>query len=165
MEVKAQEDIVAVTQGESSFSTHLEEGEIDEPYVPEFVEGIHTAEEFTADEAQVDEEDEFADEYAFHDDCLLTGVKEIITADIRVAQALLRRKLERVKKAIERRERQKDVILKEVPLWDEARTLFKKKELTLEKNEDRVILDYIRDLRSQLPDIHKFYEVFSRSSH
>ena len=38
---------------------------------------------------------------------------------------------------------------------------FKKKELTLEKNEDRVVLDYIRDLRSQLPDIHKFYEVFS----
>ena len=161
VEVKAQENAVAVTQGESSFSTHLEEGEIDEPYVPEYVEGIHTAEEFTADEAQVDEEDEFADEYAFHDDCLLTGVKEIITADIRVAQALLRRKLERVKKAIERRERQKDVILKEGPLWDEARTLFKKKELTLEKNEDRVILDYIRDLRSQLPDIHKFYEVFS----
>ena len=54
-------------------------------------------EEFTADEAQVDEEDEFADEYAFHDDCLLTGFKEIITTDIRVAQALLRRKLERVK--------------------------------------------------------------------
>ena len=161
VEVKAQEEIVAVTQGESSFSTHLEEGEIDEPYVPEFVEGIHTTEEFTADEAQVDEEDEFADEYAFHDDCLLTGVKEIITTDIRVAQALLKRKLERVKKAIERREREKDVILKEGPLWDEARTLFKKKELTLEKNEDRVILDYIRDLRSQLPDIHKFYEVFS----
>ena len=161
VEVKAQEAIVAVTQGESSFSTHLEEGEIDEPYVPEYVEGIHTAEEFTADEAQVDEEDEFADEYAFHDDCLLIGVKEIITADIRVAQDLLKRKLERVKRAIERRERQKDVIKKEGPLWDEARTLFKKKELTLEKNEDRVILDYIRSLRSQLPDIHKFYEVFS----
>ena len=161
VEVKAQENAVAVTQGESSFSTHLEEGEIDEPYVPEYVEGIHTAEEFTADEAQVDEEDEFADEYAFHDDCLLTGVKEIITADIRVAQDLLKRKLERVKRAIERRERQKDVILKEGPLWDEARTLFKKKELTLEKNEDRVVLDYIRSLRSQLPDIHKFYEVFS----
>ena len=161
VEVKVQEAIVAVTQGESSFSTHLEEGEIDEPYVPEFVEGIFTTEEFTADEAQVDEEDEFADEYAFHDDCLLTGVQEIITADIRVAQDLLKRKLERVKRAIERRERQKDVIKKEGPLWDEARTLFKKKELTLEKNEDRVILDYIRSLRSQLPDIHKFYEVFS----
>ena len=161
VEVKVQEAIVAVTQGESSFSTHLEEGEIDEPYVPEFVEGIFTAEEFTADEAQVDEEDEFADEYAFHDDCLLTGVQEIITADIRVAQDLLRRKLERVKRAIDRRERQKDVIKKEGPLWDEARSLFKKKELTLEKNEDRVILDYIRSLRSQLPDIHKFYEVFS----
>ena len=33
-EVKAQEANVAVTQGESSFSHHLEEGEIDEPYVP-----------------------------------------------------------------------------------------------------------------------------------
>ena len=82
VEVKAQEANVAVTQGESSFSTHLEEGEIDEPYVPEYVDEIFTNEEFTADEAQVDEEDEFADEYAFHDDCLLTRVKEIITKDI-----------------------------------------------------------------------------------
>ena len=86
-------------------------------------------------------------------------VKEIITKDIQIAQDILKRKLERVRKALERREREKDVILKEGPLWDEARTLFKKKELTLEKNEDRVILDYIRELRSQLPDIHKFYEV------
>ena len=122
---------------------------------------IFTNEEFTADEAQVDEEDEFADEYAFHDDCLLPGVKEIITKDIRVALDLLKRKQERVRKALERREREKDVVLKEGPLWDEARTLLKKKELTLEKNEDRVILDYIQDLRRQLPDIHKFYEVFS----
>ena len=53
------------------------------------------------------------------------------------------------------------MILKEGPLWDEARTLFKKKEMTLENNEDRVVLDYIRELRSQLPDIHKFYEIFS----
>ena len=82
MEVKEKEAKVAVTQGESSFSTHLEEGEIDEPYVPEYVDEIITNEEFTADEAQVDEEDEFADEYAFHDDCLLSGVKEIITKDI-----------------------------------------------------------------------------------
>ena len=109
----------------------------------------------------MDEEDEFADEYAFHDDCLLSEVKEIITKDIQVAQDLLKRKLERVRKALERREREKDVILKVGPLWDESRTLFKKKELTLEKNEDRVVLDYIRELRSQLPDIHKFYEVFS----
>ena len=125
-EVKVQEN-VAVTQGESSFSTHLEEGEIDEPYVPEYVDEVFTNEEFTADEAQVDEEDEFADEYAFHDDCLLTGVKEIITKDIRVAQAMLKRKQERVRKALERREREKDVVLKEGPLWDEARTLFKRK--------------------------------------
>ena len=161
VEVKEKEAAVAVTQGESSFSHHLEEGEIDEPYVPEYVDEVFTNEEFTADEAQVDEEDEFADEYAFHDDCLLSGVKEIITKDIQIAQDLLKRKLERVRKALERREREKDVILKEGPLWDEARTLFKKKELTLEKNEDRVVLDYIRELRSQLPDIHKFYEVFS----
>ena len=161
VEVKGQEATVACTQGESSFSAHLEEGEIDEPYVPEYVDEVFTNEEFTADEAQVDEEDEFADEYAFHDDCLLTGVKEIITKDIRIAQDMLKRKQERVRKALERREREKDVVLKEGPLWDEARTLFKKKELTLEKNEDRVVLDYIRSLRSQLPDIHKFYEVFS----
>ena len=79
----------------------------------------------------MDEEDEFADEYAFHDDCMLTGVKEIITKDIQVAQDMLKRKQERVRKALERREREKDVVLKEGPLWDEARTLFKKKELTL----------------------------------
>ena len=161
VEVKEKEAAVAVTQGESSFSHHLEEGEIDEPYVPEYVDEVFRNEEFTADEAQVDEEDEFADEYAFHDDCLLSGVKEIIAKDIQVTQDLMKRKLERVRKALERREREKDVILKEGPLWDEARTLFKKKELTLEKNEDRVVLDYIRELRSQLPDIHKFYEVFS----
>ena len=161
VEVKEKEVAVAVTQGESSFSHHLEEGEIDEPYVPEYVDEVFTTEEFTADEAQVDEEDEFADEYAFHDDCLLSGVKEIITKDIRIAHDLLKRKPERVRKALERREREKDVILKEGPLWDEARTLFKKKELTLEKNEDRVVLDYIRELWSQLPDIHKLYEVFS----
>ena len=77
MEVKEKE--TAVTQGESSFSQNLEEGEIDEPYVPEYVDRVFTTEEFTADEAQVDEEDEFADEYAFHDDCLLSGVQEIIT--------------------------------------------------------------------------------------
>ena len=71
-----------VTQGESSFSHALEEGEIDEPYVPEYVERVFTVEEFTADEAQVDEEDEFADEYAFHNDCLLSGVDEIISDNI-----------------------------------------------------------------------------------
>ena len=161
VEVKEKEAAVAVTQGESSFSHHLEEREINEPYVPEYVDEVFTTEEFTVDEAQVDEEDEFADEYAFHDDCLLSGVKEIITKNIQVAQDLLKRKLERVRKSLERREREKNVILKEGPLWDEARTLFKKKELTLEKNEDRVVLDYICELRSQLPDIHKFYEVFS----
>ena len=159
VEVKGKE--TAVTQGESSFSQALEEGEIDEPYVPEYVERVFTTEEFTADEAQVDEEDEFADEYAFHDDCLLSGVEEIITKNIQDAQDLLKRKLERVRKALERKEREKDVILKEGPLWDEARTLFKKKELTLEKNEDMVVLDHIRELRSQFQDIHKFYENFS----
>ena len=89
-----------VTQGESSFSQALEEGEIDEPYVPEYVERVFTTEEFTADEAQVDEEDEFADEYAFHDDCLLSGVEEIITKNIQDAQDLLKRKQERVRKAL-----------------------------------------------------------------
>ena len=55
VEVKAKEAQIAVTQGESSFSHHLEEGEIDEPYVSEYVDEIFTNEEFTADEAQVDE--------------------------------------------------------------------------------------------------------------
>ena len=128
-----------VTQGKSSFSHALEEGEIYEPYVPEYVERVFTAKEFTADEAQVDEEDEFADEYAFHDDCLLSEVDEIISKNIQDAHDLQKRKLERVRKALERKEREKDVILKEGPLWDEARSLFKKKELTLEKNEDRVL--------------------------
>ena len=81
----------------------------------------------------MDEEDEFADEYAFHDDCLLTGVKEIIAKDIQVTQDLMKRKLERVRIALERREREKDVVLKEGPLWDEARTLFKKKRADLRK--------------------------------
>ena len=98
----------------------LEEGEIDKPYVSKFVDKVFTTKEFTAGEAQVDEEDEFADEYAFHDDCLLSGVKEIITKDIQVTHDLLKRKMERVRKALERREREKDVILKEGPLWDEA---------------------------------------------
>ena len=31
---------------------------------------------FTTEEAQIDEEDEFAGEYAFHNDCLLNGVDE-----------------------------------------------------------------------------------------
>ena len=52
------------------------------------------------------------------------------------------------------------MILKEGPQWDEARSLFKKKELTLDKNEDRVVLDRIRELRSQQPNIHNFYEKF-----
>ena len=65
------------TEGKSSFSRLLEEGEIDEPYIPEYVQGF-----FTAEEAQVDEENEFADEYAFHNDCLLNGDNEIITPNI-----------------------------------------------------------------------------------
>ena len=64
-EKKTQEKVSAATEGKgkeiiieggSSFSHILEEGEIDEPYVPEFVEGV-----FTTEDAQVDEEDEFAD--------------------------------------------------------------------------------------------------------
>ena len=159
--VEVKDTEAAVTKGESSFSVGLEEGEIDEPYIPEYVDTVYTVEEFTADEAQVDEEDEFADEYAFHNDCLLSGVDEVISTNIQDAQAYLKRKLERVRKALERKEREKDVLLKEGPQWDEARSLFKKKELTLAKNEDRIVLDYIRELRSQLPNIHTFYEIFS----
>ena len=142
-----------ITQGESSLSKILEEGEIDEPYVPEYVQGV-----FTTEEAEVDEEDEFADEYAFHNDCLLNGVDKIITPNIQEAQDLLKKKLERVKKALERKEKQRDILRKEGPKWDEAQNLFKKKEMTLERNEDRVILDHIRELRSQYPNIHTFYE-------
>ena len=148
-------------EGESSFSHILEEGEIDEPYLLEFVEGVFTAEEFTTEEAQVNEEDEFADKYAFHNDYLFNGIDEVISLTIQVAQDLLKRKLERVRKALERKVRKKDVILKEGPQWDEAQTLFNKKELTLEKNEDKVILDHVRELRSQYPNIHTFYESFA----
>ena len=49
------------------------------------------------------------------------------------------------------------MILKEGPQWDEARNLFNKKELTLEKNEDMVVLDHIRELWSQYSNIHTFY--------
>ena len=88
---------------------------------------------FTTEEAEVDEEDEFADEYDFHNDCLLNSVDEIITPNIQEAQDHINRKLERVRKALERKEREKDILLKEGPEWDEAQNLFKKKELTLEK--------------------------------
>ena len=50
------------------------------------------------------------------------------------------------------------MILKEGPQWDEARIRFNKKELTLEKNEDRVVLDHLRELQSLYPIIHTFYE-------
>ena len=82
--VEVKEKEAAFTQGESSFSHHLEELEIDEPYFLEYVDRVFTTEEFTADKAQVDEENEFTDEYTFHDDCLLSGVQEIITTDIQV---------------------------------------------------------------------------------
>ena len=107
---------------------------------------------------EVDEEEEFVDEYAFYSDCLFNGVDKIITPNFQEAQYLLNRKLERVKKALERKERQKDVLLKQGPKWDEARKLFQKKELTLDRNEDRVILDNIREVRRLYPNIHTFYE-------
>ena len=72
-----------------------------------------------------------------------TRIDEVISPTIQAAQDLLKRKLERVRKALERKEKEKDVILKEGPQWDEARILFNKKELTLEKNEDMVVLDHI----------------------
>ena len=53
------------------------------------------------------------------------------------------------------------MILKEGPQWDEVRILLDKKELTLEKNEDMVVLDHIRELWSQYPNIHTFYETFA----
>ena len=62
---------------------------------------------FTTEEAQVDEEDEFSGEYVFHNDCLLNGVDEVITSSIQEAQNLLKRKLERVRKALERKERKR----------------------------------------------------------
>ena len=104
-EKKAQEKVSATAkgkgkeiliEGKSSFSHLLEEGEIDEPYVPEYIDWL-----FTNEEAHVHEEDEFAGEYAFHDDCLLNGVEEIITSHFQEAHNLLKRKLERVRKALE----------------------------------------------------------------
>ena len=44
---------LATIQGKSSFSKLLEEGEIDEPYVPEYVDGV-----FTTEEAQIDNEED-----------------------------------------------------------------------------------------------------------
>ena len=102
-----------------------------------------------SEEARVDEEDEFADEYAFHNDCLFNGIDEVISPPIQAAQDLLKKKLERVRKALERKKREKYVIMKEEPQWDEAQNLFNKKDLTLEKNEDKVVVDHIRELRSQ----------------
>ena len=108
-EKKTQEKTVAVAEGkgneleiegEYSFSLILEEGEIDEPYVPEYVKGVFSAGKFTSEEAQVDEDDEFADEYAFHNDCLFNGIDEVISPTIQAAQDLLKRKLERVRKVL-----------------------------------------------------------------
>ena len=76
--------------------------EIDEPYVPEFVEGV-----FNAEEAQVDEEDEFADEYAFHNDYLYNEIDEIISTTIQEAHDLVKRKLEKVRKALEKERERK----------------------------------------------------------
>ena len=114
-EKKTQEKTVAVVEGkgkeiviegESSFSHVLEEGEIDEPYILEYVDSVFAVKEFTADEAQVNEEDEFADEYAFYNDCLFNGIDEVISPTIQAAQDLLKRKLERVRKALkEKKER------------------------------------------------------------
>ena len=89
------------TQGESTFSMILDEGEIDEPYVPEFVEDVITRDEV---EVEVDEEEEFFDEFAFHNECLFNGVDKIITLNLQEAQNLLKRKLEKVRKALERKE-------------------------------------------------------------
>ena len=82
------------------------------------------------------EEDEFEDEYDFHNDCLLNGVDEIITPNIQEAQNLLQRKLVTVKKAFERKEKERDILRKEGPKWDKAHNIFQKKELTLERNKD-----------------------------
>ena len=88
---------------------------------------------FTAEEAHVDEEDEFANEYAFHNDYLLNDVDEIISPTIQEAQELLKRKIERVRKSLETKEREKEVMLKEGPEWDEAQNIFKKKRVYLRK--------------------------------
>ena len=52
------------------------------------MERVFTVEEFTADEAQVDEEDEFADEYAFHNDCLFNEIDEVISPIIQGSSRL-----------------------------------------------------------------------------
>ena len=64
---------------------------------------MFTTEEFTTEEAQVDEEDQFVDEYAFHNYCLFNGIDEVITPSIQEAHDLLKRKLERVRKALEKK--------------------------------------------------------------
>ena len=64
-------------RGSLVYLAFLKEGEIDEPYVSEYVDSV-----FTEEEDQVHEKDEFAAEYAFHDDCLLVGVDEVITAEL-----------------------------------------------------------------------------------
>ena len=69
---------------------------------------------------------------------------------------MLTRKRERVKKALERKEREKDILLKEGPEWDEAYKLFQKKERTLDKNEDCIVLNRIIELRWLYPNIHTF---------
>ena len=114
-EKKTQEKAVAVVEGkgneivingESSFSHVLEKGEIDEPYVPEYVESVFIAEEFTTNKAQVYEEYEFADEYAFHNDYLFNGIDEVISPTIQAAQELLKKTRKSQKSLGEKRKRE-----------------------------------------------------------
>ena len=59
---------------------------------------MFTAEEFTVDEAQVDKEDEFTDEYAFHNDFLFNGIDEVISLTIQAAHELAKEKARKGKK-------------------------------------------------------------------
>ena len=80
-ELKGKEKSLQQFRGRLVSHKPLEEGEIDEPYVPEYVDGV-----FTTEEARIDEEDEFAGEYAFHNDFLLNRFDEVITSDYQEAQ-------------------------------------------------------------------------------
>ena len=66
-----------VTQGESSFSHALEEGKIDKPYVPEYVDSLWKSSPLT--KLKWTKRMSFADEYAFHNDCLFSGVDKVLS--------------------------------------------------------------------------------------
>lgn len=135
----------------------LEEGELNEPYAHDFVENVPRGED-------VIEEDEFVDENAYDNDCVVYG--ESIVTDFEQAkkeqEVKAERKKLRIKRAKEREARQArmaDIATKEGPKWDRARKSLELPELGLKSNNDKGVVKVFEDIRRDYPDIHLRYEI------